>query len=99
MPIPVLPDIYLYRSSNGERNFIPEEANKDPSLSYHEWADYVPLGEDQDLKTKKSHETLRHNKRYATMNTKYIPLKIKRLQGNSNRIKATRALKLNNTLT
>ncbi|XP_051167231.1 uncharacterized protein LOC127285322 [Leptopilina boulardi] len=85
-PVTVLTNIYLHRSSNEERVFIPEEENKDCSLSFNKWTDYIPLGNDEDSEPKKL-----CNKRYTTSNAVYIPVKMKRMQGNNNRIKATKA--------
>lgn len=89
----VLSDIYLYRSSNGERVFIPEGDSDNSCQTSNELIDYIPLGKNQDLTMDKPYEMSRTKKRYIATNDVYVPLKMKRTQGNNNRVKATKISK------
>ncbi|XP_043464283.1 uncharacterized protein LOC122499826 [Leptopilina heterotoma] len=91
--ITVLSDIYLYRSSNEERVFIPEGDGNNSFQTSSEFIDYIPLGKNQDSKIDKSYEISRTKKRYTTTNDVYVPVKMKRMQGNNNRIKSTKITK------
>ncbi|XP_033326148.2 uncharacterized protein LOC117220371 [Megalopta genalis] len=101
-------DVYKYRTSRKERAFIPPSAMNNFTKEKTDTDDFISLTNyDTDEFDANIHKNMRyiniHKNKYRgkknfnvnknAANITYLPLKVKRLQGNSNRVKATKMSK------
>ncbi|XP_012145680.1 uncharacterized protein LOC100879287 [Megachile rotundata] len=95
-------DVYMYRSSRKERAFVPPIATENSKAA--DTSDFISLGNDDvenDTYVEKNSRYMNIHKRKNSENQEqqnsedvtYFPLKVKRIQGNPNRVKATKAAK------
>ncbi|XP_078044714.1 uncharacterized protein LOC144474090 [Augochlora pura] len=101
-------NVYKYRTSNTERVFIPPNAITSSTEEKAETNEFISLDDygtdefDANIKNNTRYVHIRKNKYKGNKNANanknaanvtYLPLKVKRLQGNSNRVKATKTSK------
>lgn len=99
-------DVYMYRSSRKERAFVPPTATENSEAA--DTSDFISLGNDDvedDTRVYRNARYMNIPKRKNPKNQQqqsktndskdvtYFPLKVKRIQGNPNRVKATKAVK------
>lgn len=98
-------NVYKYRSKRNERIFVPPTAKKETLDTTENLGDFISIGKDDSNPFIPKSMIPRKNQRYIDIdvteleNTKtkatYLPLKVKRIQGNNNRVKATKLSKSN----
>ncbi|XP_043276327.1 uncharacterized protein [Venturia canescens] len=98
--------VYKYRNNRTERIFVPPKANKDIMDNGENWGDFIAIGKDDTELCTPKPLIFRKNQRYMDIDvtkvenknkkkksSTYLPLKVKRIQGNNNRVKATKSSK------
>ena len=108
-PSKVSTDVYLYRTSKKERIFEPPNTDKNKQESASAWGDFIALDDNESVVDKKkmpsrffgsvnresdNHKTKKVIDKSIKSAVQYKPLKVKRLQGNESRSKATKPPKV-----
>lgn len=95
-------NVYLYRNSKTERSFVPGKLDSRDAFSMETDFIAMPSSDDESdcegltLSSMRYHDICKTIEKKETEENEedcYVPLKVKRVQGNANRTKATKAKK------